>query len=202
MIYLAPASDTQAHIWLHERICFNSDKSLTAIYNMPFFYRLCPGHTLSIQQLRQAFQLIVRKHESLRTSLFFDTEKNQLMQRVIDYTDNNNRLFEFIESNFESDEELDLIMQNEKRNSLLFDLAQGHVFRCHILHHTPISSNDLLCDKDAIIFNFHHALFDFPSMDVFLHDLNQAYTTSELSTNEDTILCYLDCEFEYLLLYI
>ncbi|CAF4218434.1 unnamed protein product, partial [Rotaria sordida] len=29
-------------------------------------------------------------------------------------------------------------------------------------------------------------------MDVFLHDLNQAYTTSELSTNEDTILRYLD----------
>ncbi|CAF4315463.1 unnamed protein product, partial [Rotaria sordida] len=29
-------------------------------------------------------------------------------------------------------------------------------------------------------------------MDVFFHDLNQAYITSELSTNEDTILRYLD----------
>ncbi|CAF4173115.1 unnamed protein product, partial [Rotaria sordida] len=29
-------------------------------------------------------------------------------------------------------------------------------------------------------------------MDLFLHDLNQAYTTNELSTNEDTILRYLD----------
>ncbi|CAF1214234.1 unnamed protein product, partial [Rotaria sordida] len=189
-----PASDAQARIWLDEQIRFNSDKSLIAIYNMPFFYRLCPGHTLSIQQLRQALQLIVRKHQSLRTSLFFDKEKNQLMQRIIDYNNNNNNntLFEFIESHFETHDEFELIMQDEKRNSLLFDPGQGLVFRCHILHHTPISSNDLLCDKDAIIFNFHHALFDFPSMDLFLHDLNQAYTTSELSTNEDTILHYLD----------
>ena len=37
-------------------------------------------------------------------------------------------------------------------------------------------------DKDAIIFNFHHALFDFPSMNVFLHDLDQAYTTGQLPT--------------------
>ncbi|CAF3917459.1 unnamed protein product [Rotaria sordida] len=83
-------------------------------------------------------------------------------------------------------------MHDEKQNFQLFDLAKALVFRCHILHHTSISSNDLLCDKDAIIFNFHHASFDFPSMDLFLHDLNQAYITSELSTNEDTILRYLD----------
>ncbi|CAF3836446.1 unnamed protein product [Rotaria sp. Silwood1] len=29
-------------------------------------------------------------------------------------------------------------------------------------------------------------------MDVFLHDLNQAYTAGELSTSDDTILRYID----------
>ena len=194
MIYIAPASDAQARIWLDERIRFHSDKTHVAIYNMPFLYRLLAGDTLSITQLRHALQLTVIKHQSLRTSLVFDTDKNVLMQRVTDISKNNNTLFAFIESTFETNEQLNDIMYNEKCNSQLFDLSQGLVFRCHLVYHKQISSNDLLCDKDALIFNFHHALFDFPSMNVFLHDLNQAYTTGQLPTEEDTTLRYLDCE--------
>ncbi|CAF1683370.1 unnamed protein product, partial [Adineta ricciae] len=38
-----------------------------------------------------------------------------------------------------------------------------------------------------------HALFDFPSMDIFLHDLNLAYTTGQLpSDNDDATLRYID----------
>ena len=81
-----------------------------------------------------------------------------------------------------------------QRNSTLFDLSQGLVFRCHIVHYNEISSTDLISHKDAIIFNFHHALFDFPSMNIFLHDLNQAYTTHELRNDENIALRYLDCE--------
>jgi hypothetical protein len=166
---------------------------------MPFVYRLSPQHTLSVKKLRQALQLIITKHLSLRTSLIFNNEKNLLIQRIIDLTDNNNRLFAFIESTFETDEQLNNIVHDEKRNSQLFDLAHGLIFRCHIVYYNEISSNDLLCDKDAIIFNFHHALFDFPSMNVFLHDLNQAYTTGQLTIDDDTSPCYLDCEYEYFL---
>ena len=172
---------------------------MVAIYNMPFLYRLCSGHTLSIQRLRQALQRIVTKHESLRTSLVFDTEKNQLMQRIIDFNDTNKRAFEFIESTFETHEQLNNIMHEEKRNSHLFDLAQGLVFRCHILHHTPLSENDHLSEKDAIIFNFHYALFDSASMDVFLQDLNQAYSTGQLIIDNNSLLRYVDCELQYFL---
>ena len=85
-----------------------------------------------------------------------------------------------------------LIILCMMKNAILniFDLAQGLVFRCHIVYYKQISSNDLLSDKDVIIFNFHHALFDFPSMDIFLHDLNQAYTTGQLSSMM-TILLYV-----------
>ncbi|CAF4355789.1 unnamed protein product, partial [Adineta steineri] len=38
----------------------------------------------------------------------------------------------------------------------------------------------------------HHALFDFPSMNIFLHDLNQAYTTGQLLYDDNTNLRYLD----------
>jgi hypothetical protein len=91
-------------------------------------------------------------------------------------------------------------MHNEKHSSQLFHLAEGLVFRCHLLHYEQISSNDLLTDNDAIIFNFHHALFDFPSMNIFLHDLDQVYKTGQLPREEDNALRYLDCKCEYFFL--
>ncbi|CAF4174124.1 unnamed protein product, partial [Adineta steineri] len=74
----------------------------------------------------------------------------------------------------------------------LFDLDQGLIFRCHLVYHKRISSNDLLSDKDVVIFNFHHAQFDFPSMNTFLHDLNQAYTTAQLLYDNNANLRYVD----------
>ena len=160
---------------------------------MPFLYRLYPQHTLSIKQLHLALQLIVTKHLSLRTSLIFDTESNRLVQRIIDSKDNKQQLFTFIESTFQTEEQLINIMHDEKRNSQLFNLAQGLVFRCHLVRHKQFPSNDLLTDKDAIIFNFHHAMFDFPSMNVFLYDLDQTYTTGQLTIDDTTVPHYFDC---------
>ncbi|CAF3497574.1 unnamed protein product [Adineta steineri] len=191
---IAPASFAQARIWLDERIRFDPDKPQIAIYNMPFVYRLQPNHTLSIKQLRLALHLTVNKHPSLHTSLHFDIQKNLLMQRVITHEDKNknNNMFSIIETTYETDEQLNEILHDEKRNPHLFDLAQGLVFQCHLVYHKQTSSNHLLSHKDLLIFNFHHALFDFPSMEVFHHDLNQAYTTGQLLYDDNTLLRYLD----------
>ena len=86
-------------------------------------------------------------------------------------------------------------MYDEQTNSQHFDLVQGLVFRCHLVYYKQISSDHLLSDKDLLIFNFHHALFDVSSMDVFLHDLNQIYTTNQLPTDDYTNLRYLDCKY-------
>ncbi|CAF1382965.1 unnamed protein product, partial [Adineta steineri] len=190
----APASFAQARIWLDERIRFDPDKPQIAIYNMPFVYRLQSDHTLSIKQLDHALHLTVNKHHSLHTSLYFDIEKNLLMQRVITHEDKNNKnnIFSIIETTYETDEQLNELLHDEKRNPHLFDLAQGLVFRCHTIYHKQISSNHLASDKDLLIFNFHHALFDFPSMNIFLRDLNQAYTTDQIITDDNTNLRYLD----------
>ncbi|CAF1398572.1 unnamed protein product, partial [Adineta steineri] len=190
----APASFAQARIWLDERIRFDPEKPQTAIYNMPFVYRLQQGHTLSIKQLRHALHLTVNKHPSLHTSLHFDNEKNLLMQRVIthEHENNNDNMFSIIQTTYETDQQLNDILHDERRNPPVFDLAQGLVFRCHLVYYKQISSNQLLSDKDLLIFNFHHALFDFPSMNIFLHDLNQAYTTDQLLYDDNTNLRYLD----------
>ncbi|CAF4234026.1 unnamed protein product, partial [Adineta steineri] len=194
MLVAAPASFAQARIWLDERIWFDPDKPQIAIYNMPFIYRLQSGHTLSVKQLHQALQLTVNKHPSLHTSLHFDIQKNLLMQRVIthEHKNNNNNSFSIDETIYETDEQLNEILHDEKRNPHLFHPAQGLVFRCHIVYYKKISPNHLLSDKDLIIFNFHHALFDFSSMELFLHDLNQAYTTGQLLYDDNTNLRYLD----------
>ena len=161
---------------------------------MPFLFRLLPHHTLSIKQFCHALQLIVTKHLSLRTALVFDRHKNLLMQHIISSNDDHEPSFTFIQSTFDTDEQLTHVMHNEKSNAHLFELEQGLVFRCHLLHHKETSTNDLLSHKDAIIFNFHHAQFDLPSMDIFLHDLHQAYTTGQLTTDDHTTLRYLDCK--------
>ena len=190
----APASYAQARIWLDERIRFDPDKPQVAIYNMPMLYRLCSGCTLSVGQLRRALQLVVAKHLSLRTSLVFDTQKNELMQRVVDLDDENSKPYAVVESTYATEEQLSDIMHEEKRNPRLFDLARGGVFRCHFVYLEQKPPTDVLSDKDAIIFNFHHALFDYPSMHVFLHDLDEAYTTERLLPADETALRYLDCK--------
>jgi hypothetical protein len=196
---IEPASYAQACILLDKRNRSDSDKSHGAFSNMPFLYRLSPYHTLSIQHLRHALQLIINKHQALRTSLIFNAKNNLLMQRINHPNDNNtHQLFTFIESTFETDQQLNNIMQDEQNNSQHFDLTQGLVFRCHIAYYKQISTNHLLSHQDAIIFNFHDALFDFPSMDVFINDLSQAYETGQLIFDKDTIVRYLDCKYKYL----
>jgi hypothetical protein len=110
------------------------------------------------------------------------------------------QLFTFIESTFETDKQLIDVMHNEKSNSQLFNLAEGLVFRCHLVHNKQTSCKNLLTDDDVIIFNFHHALFDFPSMNVFLRDLDHVYKTGQLLRKEDNALRYLDCKCEYFFL--
>ncbi|CAF1547328.1 unnamed protein product, partial [Adineta steineri] len=113
----APASFAQARIWLDERIRFDPEKPQVAIYNMPFVYRLQSDHTLSVKQLQQALQLTTDKHLSLHTSLHFDIQKNLLIQRVITHeNENNNSMFSVIETTYETDEQLNQILHDEKRN--------------------------------------------------------------------------------------
>ena len=117
------------------------------------------------------------------------------MQRVIPLNDQSEQLFTFTESIFETDEELIRIMHDETSNLDLFDLVRGLVFRCHLVYHKEISTDDLLRDKDVIIFNFHPALFDHLSLNIFLTDLRQAYATEQLIHNDHTLVQYLDCKF-------
>ncbi|CAF1079983.1 unnamed protein product, partial [Adineta steineri] len=190
---IKPASYAQRQIWHDEERRLHLDGPQLAIYNMVFCYRVSADHTLSIQQLRYALHLVVDKHQSLRTSLIFDSTKNILTQRIVDQQDHENNRFSIVESIYETDEQLDEIIHDETHNLRVFDLAQGLVFRWHLVRYKQVSTNDLISDNDIIIFNFHHASFDCSSMKIFLHHLHQAYTTSQLpNDHSNNRLRYLD----------
>ncbi|CAF4155672.1 unnamed protein product, partial [Adineta steineri] len=155
-----PASFAQYRIWSENQRVVDTDQSYVTTHNMSFIYRLCTGDILSIPPLRHALQLIANKHESLHTLLIYDSNKNILMQRVRTQQDINNDTVTITESTYETDEQLDAIIENEKCNRQRFDLIKGLAFRCHIIYYKQISSNNILSDKDIIIFNFHHAFFD------------------------------------------
>ncbi|CAF1138974.1 unnamed protein product [Adineta steineri] len=130
---IKPASYAQHQIWLDEERRLHLDEPQLATHNMVFCYRLSADHTLSVQQLRYALDLVVDKHQSLRTALIFDTTKSILTQRIVDQQNHKNNQFSVVESIYETDEQLDEIMHNETHNPHVFDLAQGRVFRCHFI---------------------------------------------------------------------
>lgn len=166
---------------------------------MPFLYRILKGGTLSIPRLRHALDQIVMRHESLRTSLFFNVEENVLYQRILEWNDNDkNGLYTFIESIYTTEEDLNNIMHDERGNPFHFDHSRGLVFRCHIVHYMHISLDNLLHENDIIIFNFHHGFFDYPSMEIFHRDLDKAYTTGQLTINNND-LRYIDCQFIFVI---
>jgi hypothetical protein len=190
---LGPASSAQSRIWFDEQILFNSNKSEIGVNNIPFVYRLDRGCTLSVEQLYNSIELILKKHETLRTSVIFDREKNCLMQHVNQF---NVKLFSFISSIFQTDEELNDLIKDEQTNSKHFNLVEGFVFRCHFIYYKQINLNDVICDKDLIIFNFHEASFDLSSMNIFVKDLNEGYINSQLSVYD--LIRYLDCKYHLL----
>ena len=196
LVVVAPASFAQTRVLLDEQTLSHADQSLIATHNMPFMYRLSSECAISTEKLFRAIQLILFKHESLRTSLIFKEESNHFIQSIVDFKDNPRTLFAFVESTFETDEQLNNMIDDEKYNSGLFDLSQGLVFRCHIMCFKGMSSNGLLRENDRILFNFHRAVFDHSSMNIFLHDLNEAYSSSRLAVDENASLRYIDCKHD------
>lgn len=191
-VVVGVASFAQSRIWLDERVRFDGNVPRLAIYNMPFLSHIKSG-LLSMKRLRRAMKLVVGKHAILHSALYFDGDKQELMQRIVSHGENE-ELFSYVESRCANkDEDLMKIMHDERGNPFHFNLERGIVCRLHIVRGSS-SKSDELVSGDSIIFNFHHAQFDFPSMIVFHRDLVEAYTTDQLNIDPDNELRYLDCK--------
>ena len=180
------------------RLSLLSDKHVT-VYNLPLLYRSSQG-SLSIQRLRHVLQQITQKHAILRTSVHFNPVSSSLEQYI--HPNNEPYGFTFCISYIENDTEKDLVQKiftEELTNQTYFDLTQARVGRCHILRHrlSAIDNDeDVLSINDWIIFNFHHAVFDGESEQIFLNELQALYHCNQPhpTSDEETALQYIDCE--------
>ncbi|CAF1555547.1 unnamed protein product, partial [Adineta ricciae] len=188
-----PASYAQCRIWLNEETNRKNVTSEMTINNKLFLYEINKNVKISLKRLNEVLELIIEKHEILRTSIKFDKETNELKQYI---NESNKKSFELLKSIYETNDEIERIINEEKYSNKLFNLNEGLVFRCHIIYYREIGENELIKPKDLIIFNFHKISFDNLSIEIFLNDLNEFYyestTKDHWKNNIKNILRYID----------
>ncbi|CAF1045669.1 unnamed protein product [Adineta steineri] len=183
------ASFAQERIFLDEQIRF-SNKHI--FYNNFVALRVTEG-VLSINRVLQALQLVLRKHEILRTSLVFNNDDSTLQQYVTD----NHKTFTFLDQqNFESDNELQNIIYRTVINPDLFNLSSGRVFSCQVLQQQKTTHEsahtDFLEKSDVLVLYFHHAAVDGTSIPILLNDFYNAYSNNMTVSLDEQSVQYVD----------
>ena len=146
-----PVSFVQERLWFLEQMC-----SENCAYNVPIAFRLRGPLELGVFQ--KAFDQIVARHESLRTT-FCLTDGN-LMQAISPAVSVKIAV-EDLRDESQAQEQVD------KEARLLFDLARGPLIRAKLLR---------LGEADHIfVVVMHHIISDGWSLGIFLRELEAAY---------------------------
>lgn len=140
----------------------------TTLYNIPF--ELSLKNSLNIEKLVRSLKQVINNHPSFFTKFVVTNSKISEDIEVRDYK---------IEVNNISKEEY----ENEKNKFVKpFDLLDDLLFRIKVY---------ILEDTINILFDFHHAIFDGHSLQLFLNELSEAYNEKELDKEISTYLDYV-----------
>jgi amino acid adenylation domain-containing protein len=154
-----PLSSSQQSLWfLHQLAPEDST------YNLAFA-ALIRGN-LNINSLRTAFQTLVDRHASLRTT--FGNDEGEPVQRV---SDNATIYFE------EHESELDQAALDERlvaEAQRPFDLEDGPLLKVHLFRRTG--------GDDVLLLTTHHIIVDLWSLTVLLHELGILYSALQTGT--------------------
>ncbi|MGA3092601.1 MAG: SDR family NAD(P)-dependent oxidoreductase, partial [Terriglobales bacterium] len=150
-----PLSYAQERVWFFEQL-----EPGSARYNVPVAVTL--SGELEISQLEQAFNLIIARHENLRT--LFPSHEGQAQQLILERLD-----FKFDRvdlshgaSREERDREAKAICQSEAATP--FDLAQGPLLRGKVIR--------LSRHEHIVMLNMHHIISDGWSLGVLIKELD------------------------------
>lgn len=146
------ASSEQLRMWFIQQ----RDPSLYA-YATPFQFEF--QGQLDDECLEQALQILVKRHSAFRTRLEFDINLQQLLQRVVPYTD-----FTLVHQQVSDD-----CWSNWAKVWFRqpFQLGQEVALRACLL------TTDR--DRQVLLLNMHHALIDGESINILLRELSQCY---------------------------
>ena len=155
-VFALPASPAQQRFWLLTKV--NPDAT---IFNMPSTVRL--DGALSVAHLRRSFDLLIERHEILRTT--FREAEGELLQIVAPTSDFSLSVTDLGGEQAEAQAQSVLRKEAEGR----FDLERGPLIRAHLIR---------LSEKDHILtIVLHHILADGWSGNIVQRDLWSAYET-------------------------
>ncbi len=155
-----PLSHAQQRLWILGHI----DQGLTAYNNT---HAVVVDGPLDRDALRRAFGALLRRHESLRTSLVAIDDK----PRQVVLADAS---LQVIEHDLRGQADPDAAMRDHivAASKTAFDLAQGPLIRLHVLQ-LPASPDAV--ERHALVLAVHHIVADGWSMSVLQRELSACY---------------------------
>lgn len=148
-----PLSHGQRALWFLHQL-----EPESAAYNVPVAVRILGA--LDVDALRRAFQALVARHASLRTT--FTTVDGEPVQQVHEKLDVS---FELLEASSWDEPTLAARLAAEAHRS--FDLEHGPLLRIHLLRRSA--------EEHVLLLSMHHIVTDFWSQTTLLKDLNALY---------------------------
>ena len=153
-----PLSFNQERLWLLNQLKPNSSS-----YNIPFAFHI--SGELCIDFLEKSIQILLQRHESLRTTFTLDVS-NKAIQVINNLPD---EVLQFIDltsqSSSDSEEKATKLIRQEAQSS--FDLSKGPLFRVKLL---KISDLEYI-----LLINVHHIVFDGWSEGVLFREISTLY---------------------------
>jgi len=149
-----PLSDNQQGIWF---LCQLAPES--SVYNVSFAGRICSG--LDVPAIRRAFQALVDRHPSLRTTIAVQVGKP--LQQVHEHQPVH---FEEIDAATWSEDELQARLVEETQRP--FDLERGPLARVGVFSRSA--------QEHVLLLVIHHIVVDFWSLAVILNELGALYS--------------------------
>jgi tyrocidine synthetase-3 len=136
-------------------------------YNIPIFVTL-EGDVDKVR-LEHAFDALLMRHESLRTSFYYDKDKKQTMQRIHPQVPFAMEYHDITENNADAPvNETDIIKQFIKP----FDLKLPPLMRAGLVKLTE--------KKHLLMIDIHHITMDFIALTIFMEDLGRLYKEETL----------------------
>ena len=152
-----PLSDNQQGIWFLSQFAPES-----SIYNVSFAARICSD--VDIPALRRAFQALVDRHPSLRTTIAVHSGKP--VQQIHEHQPVH---FEETDASTWREDELQTRLVEETQRP--FDLERGPVMRVSLFTRSA--------QEHILLLVIHHIVVDFWSLAVILNELGVLYSAEK-----------------------
>jgi hypothetical protein len=178
-----PASSAQLRLFLDEQVR-GTEANGYSPYQL-HLVGLVVNHTgcLDFTRFRRCIVELVRRHEVLRTSLYFDDSHAQLRQRVC-CMDEAEALLLCDELSLDCSADVQKVLKEIEL--LPFDLGAPLKIRAYVLRQKAFAGGE---DQTIICLAMHHVVYDHGCDDILQREMNQLYRGGNL---EPLALQYLD----------